>query len=149
MKIRIAPLALVCMITLVISSCNQQEVKVEPESVSPKTETVAVQPQAVSDKNVIIGEWTRTDASYQLKISSLSDDGSMKAEYFNPRPINVSKSTWELSAGLLKIYVELRDQNYPGSNYALTYYPERDSLGGTYFQAVERVTYNVGFIKNK
>ena len=140
---------LVCTLALANSACNQQEDKSEAELKTPVNEPIAAQPQVVPDKNVIVGEWTRTDASYQLKISSLTDGGVMKAEYYNPRSINVSKSTWEFSAGVLKIYIELRDQNYPGSNYLLTYFPERDSLGGTYFQAVERVTYNVGFLKNK
>lgn len=51
--------------------------------------------------------------------------------------------------GVLRIYIELRDENYPGSNYNLIYYPERDLFAGKYFQAVERVTYDVGFTRVK
>ena len=77
----------------------------------------------------------------------MQDNGIIKAQYFNPRPINVSKSDWMNAEGFLKVYVELRDENYPGSNYTLTYIPERDMLVGDYFQAVESVTYYVEFTR--
>ena len=73
----------------------------------------------------------------------------MKAGYFNPRSINVASALWALTDGVLKIYIELRDENYPGSNYNLIYYPERDLLAGKYFQAVGRITYDVGFARAK
>ncbi len=101
------------------------------------------------DKNIIAGSWIRTDAEYQIKISDVSDNGIMNAHYFNPRPINVSKAEWAYKEGFLKIYIELRDENYPGSNYNLTYIPERDMLVGDYFQAVEGLTYYVEFERNK
>jgi len=50
---------------------------------------------------------------------------------------------------MLKIYVELGDENYPGSNYNLTYIPERDMLASKYFHAVEKVTYDVGLLRTK
>ena len=90
----------------------------------------------------------RTDAEYQIRISDVSNTGVMTAQYFNPRPINVSRSEWAYDGGFLKIYVELRDENYPGSNYNLSYIPERDMLVGDYFQAVESVTYYVEFARN-
>lgn len=97
------------------------------------------------DKNVIIGNWIRTDAEYQIKISDIKNSGVIIAKYFNPRPINISRSEWVYSEGFLRIYVELRDENYPGSNYNLTFIPERDMLVGDYFQAVEGLTYYVEF----
>jgi len=100
------------------------------------------------DKQLLQGSWVRTDAEYQIKLSEVQDNGIIKAQYFNPRPINVSKSEWVNAEGFLKIYVELRDENYPGSNYNLTYIPERDMLVGDYFQAVEGVTYYIEFVRN-
>lgn len=116
-----------------------------------ETETVKkenIKPTIKINKQLLQGSWVRTDAEYQIKLSDVQDNGTMKAEYFNPRPINVSKSEWMNVEGFLKIYVELRDENYPGSNYNLTYLPERDMLVGDYFQAVESVTYYVEFVRN-
>ena len=79
----------------------------------------------------------------------MPDDGTLKAGYFNPNPINVGKAGWNFSEGMMKLYIELRDENYPGSNYNLVYYPEKDLLAGKYFQAVEGVTYDVGFFRKK
>jgi len=45
--------------------------------------------------------------------------------------------------------LELRDVNYPGSMYNLRYDPENDRLNGTYFQAVQRETYDVEFVRTK
>jgi len=83
------------------------------------------------------------------KITELLDDGTMKAGYFNPKSINVGSAMWAFADGVLKIYIDLKDENYPGSNYNLIYDPERDLLAGKYFQAVERVTYDVGFARAK
>ena len=99
------------------------------------------------DKQLLQGSWVRTDADYQIKLSDVLDNGIIKAQYFNPRSINVSKSDWMNAEGFLKVYIELRDENYPGSNYNLTYIPERDMLVGDYFQAVESLTYYVEFTR--
>ncbi len=56
----------------------------------------------------------------------------MTAQYFNPNPINVGSVNWEQSYGNLKVIIELRDINYPGSNYTLNYLPDRDMLAGEY-----------------
>ncbi len=101
------------------------------------------------DKTKIIGEWLRTDSDYMIKISQLNEDGSMIAQYLNPKSINVGKAEWINAEGYLKIYIELRDQNYPGSNYNLTYIPEKDMLVGDYYQAVEGLTFYVEFARNK
>lgn len=116
----------------------------EKESVKKEND----KPTVKIDKQLLQGSWVRTDAEYQIKLFDVQDNGIIKALYFNPRPINVSKSEWKNAEGFLKIYVELRDENYPGSNYNLTYIPERDMLVGDYFQAVEGVTYYVEFVRN-
>ena len=136
-------------ITVFVFSCNEPQKDKETEPQNTSSETVSPQQKTIPDKSKLVGEWTRTDASYQIKITGLLDDGTMKAGYFNPASINVSSAMWAFGDGVLKIYIELRDENYPGSNYNLIYYPERDLLAGKYFQAVESVTYDVGFTRAK
>ena len=101
------------------------------------------------DKNLLAGDWVRTDASYLVKIIKVNDDRSLEAQYFNPNPINVGKANWEESYGNLKIMIELRDVNYPGSTYKLSYLPDRDILAGDYYQAVEGLTFYVEFSRSK
>jgi competence protein ComGC len=125
------------LLVFVFSGCKENET-VKKENNKPVVKI---------DKQLLQGSWVRTDAEYQIKLSDVQDNGIIKAQYFNPRPINVSKSDWMNAEGFLKIYVELRDENYPGSNYNLTYIPERDMLVGDYFQAVEGVTYYIEFVR--
>jgi len=149
-QIRRFVLLLPTVLTLLLLSCDQKPGKkdsVEPESTV--SQPVVPQQQNTPDKSLLVGDWARTDAPYQLKISELSDGGMMKAGYFNPKSINVEKAHWDSAGRVLRIYVELRDQNYPGSNYNLTYLPERDLLTGKYYQAVEGTTYEVGFFRTK
>jgi len=150
-------LLLLCfaIITIVVA-CDQQKEKKESDgstSTSNTTDTASKpakpQEQKSFDRSVLIGDWIRTDAEYRVAISELRDDGTLKAGYFNPDPINVGKSGWIFTEGIMKIYIELRDKNYPGSNYNLVYYPDKDLLAGKYFQAVEGVTYDVGFLRKK
>jgi hypothetical protein len=51
--------------------------------------------------------------------------------------------------GRIQVFVELRDVNYPGSTYTLIYDPEQDRLNGYYYQAVQKVTFDVVFIRKK
>jgi len=112
--------------------------------------TNQTQPKAKSiDKNLLLGNWVRTDADYKIKITEVVKEGKLKAGYFNPKSINVAKASWTNTKGVLKIFIELRDENYPGSTYNLTYYPEKDMLSGKYFQAVARETYDVLFTRIK
>jgi|SRR5436190_10556363 len=141
-------------ITMIVVACQQQEKKSDrPASTASTTNTVSEpvkpQEQKAFDRSILIGDWIRTDAEYRITISELPDDGTLKAGYFNPNPINVGKAGWSFSEGMMKLYIELRDENYPGSNYNLVYYPEKDLLAGKYFQAVEGVTYDVGFFRKK
>ena len=100
-----------------------------------------------TDKTKIIGEWLRTDSDYLIKIVEVNDNGTMLAQYFNPDPINVGSANWESISGDLKIIIELRDVNYPGSTYTLNYLPDKDMLAGEYYQAVEGLTFYVEFMR--
>jgi len=102
-----------------------------------------------ADKNSLIGNWLRTDAGYTIKINTVNDDGTMSVQYFNPNPIYVGKANWEASYGNLKIIVEMRDVNYPGSTYTLNYLHDRDMLAGEYYQAVEGLTFYVEFTRSQ
>ena len=136
-RITVYIFALSILTVIGFSACKENET-VKKENIKP---TVKI------DKQLLQGSWVRTDAEYQIKLSDVQGNGIIRAEYFNPRPINVSKSNWMNAEGFLKVYIELRDENYPGSNYNLTYIPERDMLVGDYFQAVESVTYYVEFVR--
>ena len=95
------------------------------------------------------GRWLRPDGGYVLELRDSGDDGSLKAAYFNPRPINVEQAEVRRKDGTLTVFVVLRDVNYPGSTYTLHYDPEADRLKGTYFQAMQGQTFDVEFVRVK
>lgn len=131
-------------------SCNQSNEKNQTKLTAENTvEPAKAAQDKPADNSLLVGTWVRTDAPYNLKISEILDDGNLKAAYLNPKSINVSKAMWSNSGGGLFIYVELRDVNYPGSNYKLKYSVPKDALEGEYFQAVEGLTYNVVFTRVK
>jgi uncharacterized protein (DUF2147 family) len=101
------------------------------------------------DEQRLAGRWVRPDGGYILELKEIGKDGSVKAAYFNPRPINVAKAVLGRKEGRLTIFVELRDVNYPGSTYHLQYDAKSDRLKGVYFQAVQGATYYVEFIRAK
>ena len=95
------------------------------------------------------GRWLREDGGYMLDLQDIRPDGSLKAFYFNPRNINVHVANWKFEDERLLLYVELRDVNYPGSNYTLMYRAAQDLLWGSYFQAVQKQTMDVKFVRMK
>ena len=101
------------------------------------------------DPSTLVGRWLRPDGGYVLELSDPAPDGLLKAAYFNPRPINVSRAEWKVQGDHLRAFVELRDVNYPGSTYTLTYRPATDRLVGIYFQAVLRQQFDVEFARTK
>jgi hypothetical protein len=112
------------------------------EAGQPAAQSV-VQPEAQR----LVGQWVRPDGGYVLEVREVAKDGTLKAAYFNPRPINVGRAEWRRKASTLMVLVELRDVNYPGSTYTLQYDPASDRLKGTYFQAVEKQTYTIEFVR--
>jgi len=95
------------------------------------------------------GRWVRPDGGYVLEIRAVDARGAIDAAYLNPRPINVARAEVTRDGSLLKVFVELRAPNYPGSTYRLTHDPKNDQLKGTYFQAVTRQTFDVVFVRMK
>jgi hypothetical protein len=100
---------------------------------------------AYAQSEKLTGRWLRTDGGYQLQLSDPAPEGVLKAAYFNPKPINVSHAKWNLQDGVLKVFIELRDVNYPGSTYTLEYHPDKDRLVGIYFQAALNQNFEVEF----
>lgn len=99
--------------------------------------------------DMLTGTWVRSDGPYTIKISNIREGGEMQAAYFNPGPIHVGKSAWKIEDGKLQVSVELSDKNYPGSLYKLRYEEKNNVLLGTYYQAVAKETYEVGFYKKE
>jgi len=95
------------------------------------------------------GSWVREDGGYTLILQDIKADGSMKAFYLNPRSINVHEATWKFEDDRVILYVELRDVNYPGSNYSLMYRTANDVLWGSYYQAVQKQTMDVKFVRSR
>jgi len=95
------------------------------------------------------GRWRRPDGGYIMAINSVNAAGAIDAAYFNPYPIHVGNAVASRDGSLTKVFLELRDVNYPGSTYTLTYEPSSDQLHGTYYQAVEQQNFQVVFERMK
>jgi len=91
------------------------------------------------------GKWERTDGGYVIELKNPTPDGKINAGYYNPKPIHVGRSGWQYTAGKIIVTVELQDANYPGSLYTLQFFHRDNVMAGTYFQAVEKVNYDVEF----
>jgi hypothetical protein len=91
------------------------------------------------------GKWIRTDGGYIVDIKRVDEHGKMDAAYLNPSPIHVAKAEASQEGAATKVFIELRDVNYPGSTYELVYDPQRDQLTGVYFQAVQQQHFDVTF----
>jgi len=117
------------------------------DAVATEEDSVTADP-AIQAK-LLEGNWGRPDGGYILELRNISDDGTLSAAYYNPRPIGVFQAFWARDEGKLAVFVELRDINYPGSKYSLRYDPATDRLKGFYFQAIEQQTYEVEFVRNR
>jgi hypothetical protein len=129
----------------------------EPKSTSSSRATPATEgarPAAIAATadagfGALTGRWLRPDGGYILEIRDVDAGGRIEAAYLNPRPVNVAKAEATRDGSTLKVFVELRAPNYPGSTYTLTYDPQRDQLAGTYFQAALQQTFDVAFVRLK
>jgi hypothetical protein len=93
----------------------------------------------------LAGRWVRPDGGYMLEIKSANAQGQLAAGYFNPRSIHVARAEASREGTSIRVFVELRDVNYPGSTYTLVYEPISVLLRGIYFQAVMKEHYDVLF----
>ncbi|MCY3021574.1 MAG: hypothetical protein NTW87_21375 [Planctomycetota bacterium] len=99
------------------------------------------------DSKTLLGRWVRTDTPYVIDIQEAGEDGTLKARYFNPQPIHVARADAAEKDGKLTVFVELRDTNYPGCTYKLTYEKSNDTLAGTYYQAALQQEYEIAFAR--
>lgn len=89
----------------------------------------------------------RADANYMIWIEGVEADGRLRARYLNPEPINVARADVKREDGTLRLLVEMRDRNYPGSYYTLTYDPRGDALFGVYHQLALNQEFDVSFYR--
>ena len=115
----------------------------------PVTKEAVATPETKAGFDRLKGRWLRPDGGYILEIAEIDVGGKMIARYFNPRPINVSRAEAAQEGTTTKVSIELRDTNYPGSTYTLTYDPKEDQLKGVYFQAALQQSYDVVFVRMK
>ena len=101
------------------------------------------------DEQWIEGKWLRPDGGYVLELSEVKQDGTLRAAYFNPRPIHVAKADWKRIVDRIQVFVEFRDVNYPGSTYTIIYDPKQDQFTGYYFQAALGQTFDVLFVRKQ
>jgi hypothetical protein len=102
-----------------------------------------------SEFQALLGRWQRPDGGYVLQITNADENGKLDAAYFNPKSIHVSRAQALRQGSALKIFVELRDANYPGSTYALAHDPADDRLKGIYYQAALGQQFEVTFERLK
>ena len=121
---------------------------------APSTQATATRPPAAMAATVpgvqqLKGKWLRPDGGYVIEVRNVEDGGTMDVAYFNPRPIKVSKAEASQDGATTKVFLELRDVNYPGSTYTLRYDPASDQLKGVYYQAALQQRFDVVFVRMK
>jgi len=151
------PLVLIAAAMLVFSGCGQQKTNSETtdaasgakpaeflsSSSAPVASTTSV------DFSRLKGRWERPDGGYVLEIRDIAADGKADAGYFNPSPIKVESAQVSSDSGVFKVFVILRDVNYPGCTYTLAYDSQTDQLVGKYYQATAQQTYDIAFARLK
>jgi len=135
-----------------LSACGKKEDA--PLPVPPPAAVNATnQPTPVATSNrgfeKLKGRWLRPDGGYIVEIRNVEPGGKMDAAYFNPRPIHVAKAEASQDGATVKVFIELRDVNYPGSTYDLTYEAKSDQLAGIYYQAALQQQFEVVFERMK
>lgn len=148
--------AFVCLAILAFLSVGFWWINYEAGDNSPATKPAALTNSShtsaatsTPEFQKLTGRWQRPDGGYVLGIKSIADSGAMDAGYFNPKSIRVAKAEASRDGDAMNVFVELRDVNYPGSTYTLTYDPASDQLKGAYYQAAEKQRFEVAFVRIK
>jgi hypothetical protein len=106
-------------------------------------------PQPKPQFTRLLGRWERPDGGYVLEFKAVDATGKLDAGYFNPQPIHVERAQAVIEQDQIRVFVVLRDVNYPDCTYKLTYDPQADQLFGQYYQATMQQTYDVTFARLK
>lgn len=122
---------------------SQRQTAPEPADRSARSSTAKV------DLQKLVGRWLRPDGGYILDIRTIGTDGRMEAAYLNPRPIHVGRAEASQKGTTAEVFIELRDEGYPGSTYTLVYDPGQDMLSGIYFQAALGQSFQVNFVRTE
>ena len=126
--------------------CGSEPAPVPPAA-AQKTNAVASPAPINPAFTKLKGRWERPDGGYVLEVSEVDSSGVVQAGYFNPAPIRVAGARAYSEGGGTKLFVELRDVNYPGCTYQLSYDAKTDQLFGQYYQAMQQQTYDVTFAR--
>jgi hypothetical protein len=133
-----------------LSGCSRKEETPLPAPLPAATVTTNQQAANASPRfGILTDRWQRPDGGYILEIRNVDPSGKMDAGYFNPRSINVAKAEASQAGQTIKVFIELRDVNYPGSTYDLTFDPKSDTLQGIYYQAALQQRFEVFFQRMK
>ena len=127
-------------------SCGKKEEPAPPPPVAESASTnspAPIKPEFAK----LPGKWQRADGDYLVEIKGVEPSGRLSAAYFNPNPIKVSRAAAFQKEGATQVFIELRDQNYPGCTYTLTNDPKTDQLYGQYYQAAVNQTFDVTFAR--
>lgn len=146
-KTKVSALVVGALLVIGFTGCDRKPAQVEtPATSSPIVSNAPVAiVTATNEFAVLKGRWQRGDGDYLIEIRSVDTEGKLVARYFNPAPINVSQAQASRKDDSLQVFVELRDVNYPGSTYKLTYDAKNDQLFGQYYQAAIKETFDVAF----
>ena len=142
--------SIACVLTLNSCSKSASDAPTAPADSAAASTVLGAVTAAVTNtisENLLNGNWIRPDGGYVMEVRSAQSDGRLDAYYFNPRPINVARAEWRRENDGLHVFMELRDEGYPGATYKLRYLPDKDQLAGEYFQPVYQETYEVQFIR--
>lgn len=132
----LAHLLIVLMTLAVSAGCSPRE------AIPP----AANQARPPVENQKLVGKWMRPDGGYVIDLRRVGADGQLEAAYFNPNPINIAQATWRRSdAQALVVFIELRDVNYPGATYRLSYREDDDKLAGLYTQPALDQSFAVEF----
>jgi hypothetical protein len=123
-----------------------------PPAPEPSTKVSENNPRTVAavanpEFQKLNGKWQRPDGGYVVEVKGVDNSGKMDVSYFNPKSIHVSKAQASREGTSTKVFIELRDVNYPGSTYNLIYDPKIDQLQGIYYQAALQQSYEVFFTR--
>lgn len=151
----LSSMILALLVAALLSACRKEKKPPAPAPAAVPAAAVdadnhvASTPATAPDFGVLKGRWVRPDGGYVIDIQSVDSGGRMAAAYFNPSPIHVARAEAAEDDETIRIFLELRDVNYPGSTYNLVYEPTLDCLQGTYFQATLKETFDVVFARSK